>query len=75
MTYEEAEAKLLSMGDSQLEDGVLFINRISPEIKEDHLKFQNDLKIKSISNEEMKKYSSNNEFDVRSYRAPFFPNA
>lgn len=75
MTYKEAEEKLLTLGHSQIEDGALFINRISPEMQDDYIKFQNDLILKNISDEEMKKYFSNNKFDVRSYRASIFPNA
>ena len=75
MTYKEAEEKLIRVGHSQLEDGVKFINRICPKRKKDYLKFEKDLKTRNISNEEMKKYSSDNKFDVRSYRASFFPNA
>jgi len=75
MTYEEAELKLIKTGETTIRNGVLYINRITPSKQKDYINFAIELKCKPVSNEEMKKLSSDNSFTVRDYRKDYFPNA
>jgi|GEM_PF-7009613 hypothetical protein len=74
MTYKEAEKRLSEMGASQLENGDIFINRISPKKEKEDIKFIATLRERSVSEDEMKSFSSDNQFKVRSFKKIAYPN-
>jgi hypothetical protein len=69
MTYQDAQEMITIHGEYYSDLGRPFKRKIIPKKSDDVYKYMSDLfsKHNSISNEDAKRYSSNNEFAVMSF--------